>query len=93
MVQSSLPFARRRLAFSRVARRFAGQAVHFVDREGQLLVVTRCCTNRSEWRLTWFDREQQPVGHSERPTHREAVLLAADYGAKPDTCALIGGVR
>ena len=80
--------AKRRLAFSRLARRYANCLLSFADADGGRVLVHRTTQKGTPpWRVTWFGGDGEPHGHAYEETHREAVFAASQYGAHPETVA------
>jgi GGDEF domain-containing protein len=89
--EMSLAAARRRLQWSRLARAMAEKPVSFDAFGGGKVTVTPVrggiggAREGMRWRATWFDKDGEPGGHSDRATHREAVEMAREYGGNPDS--------
>lgn len=88
LLRQLLPRAKQRLVMSRLARRHPGRAISFKDTYGRQLLVSRDCVNREHWRVTYFDEQLEPNGHSCAAAQREALRLAWELGAIPTSFRL-----
>jgi len=84
----NVPRARKRLMMSRLARRHPGRPIAFTDDRGRCLLVSRDCSDRTRWRVTYFDDQLEPIGHSTEDTQCRALKLALDFGADPTSFCL-----
>lgn len=82
-----LEFALKKRAWARLGRRHRDVSLSFRDDQQQLILLTpwRNQANGVNWRVTWFNLEGEPCGHTEALTHRDALDGARAYGARVDS--------
>lgn len=79
-----------RRAWQRLARRYRGASLRFLDERGRPILLTPHRTppsipNSTPWMVTWFDAldgELAPAGHSLRATYEDAIVAVREYGGR-----------